>query len=280
MIRIITDSLCDLTMEHAEKLNIDILPLTVRFGEQDYKCGIELSNEEFYEKLETSSDNPSTAAVNPYEFEEKFKSYIDNGDDVVAILFSKHMSATYQSASIAAGNVDSDRLHLIDCENGAMGQALLIETAVAMRDKGLSADEISEKITELLPKTKTYIVIDTMEYLKRGGRISKSAALIGGLMKLHPVLQVVADGAKPVDKVKGKKSCNAWLINKLLENPADTSYQLVIGHSNAPERAEAFKEQLREAGITNDIFITCIGPVVGTHIGPNCLGIGYIEKTN
>lgn len=280
MIRIITDSLCDLTMEHAEKLNIDILPLTVRFGEQDYKCGIELSNEEFYEKLETSSDNPSTAAVNPYEFEEKFKSYIDNGDDVVAILFSKHMSATYQSASIAAGNVDSDRLHLIDCENGAMGQALLIETAVAMRDKGLSADEITEKITELLPKTKTYIVIDTMEYLKRGGRISKSAALIGGLMKLHPVLQVVADGAKPVDKVKGKKSCNAWLINKLLENPADTSYQLVIGHSNAPERAEAFKEQLREAGITNDIFITCIGPIVGTHIGPNCLGIGYIEKTN
>ena len=280
MIRIITDSLCDLTMEHAEKLNIDILPLTVRFGEQDYKCGIELSNEEFYEKLETSSDNPSTAAVNPYEFEEKFKSYIDNGDDVVAILFSKHMSATYQSASIAAGNVDSDRLHLIDCENGAMGQSLLIETAVAMRDKGLSADEISEKITELLPKTKTYIVIDTMEYLKRGGRISKSAALIGGLMKLHPVLQVVADGAKPVDKVKGKKSCNAWLINKLLENPADTSYQLVIGHSNVPERAEAFKEQLREAGITNDIFITCIGPVVGTHIGPNCLGIGYIEKTN
>lgn len=280
MIRIITDSLCDLTMEHAEKLNIDILPLTVRFGEQDYKCGIELSNEEFYEKLETSSDNPSTAAVNPYEFEEKFKSYIDNGDDVVAILFSKHMSATYQSASIAAGNVDSDKLHLIDCENGAMGQALLIETAVAMRDKGLSADEISEKITELLPKTKTYIVIDTMEYLKRGGRISKSAALIGGLMKLHPVLQIIADGAKPIDKVKGKKSCNAWLINKLLENPADTTYQLVIGHSNAPERAEAFKEQLREAGITNDIFITCIGPVVGTHIGPNCLGIGYIEKTN
>lgn len=280
MIRIITDSLCDLTMEHAKKLNIDILPLTVRFGDKDYKCGIELSNEEFYEKLETSSDNPSTAAVNPYEFEELFQRYLDDGDDVVAILFSKHMSATYQSASIAAGNVDSDKLHLIDCENGAMGQALLIETAVAMRDKGLSADEISEKITELLPKTKTYIVIDTMEYLKRGGRISKSAALIGGLMKLHPVLQIIADGAKPIDKVKGKKSCNAWLINKLLENPADTTYQLVIGHSNAPERAEAFKEQLREAGITNDIFITCIGPIVGTHIGPNCLGIGYIEKTN
>ncbi|MCH5251332.1 MAG: DegV family protein [Lachnospiraceae bacterium] len=278
MVRIISDTLCDLTMEHAKELNIDILPLTVRFGDTDYKCGIELSNQEFYEKLETSSDNPTTAAVNPFEFEEIFQRYIDAGDEVVAILFSKHMSATFQSATIAAENINSPALHLIDCENGAMGQTLLVETAVTMRDAGMSAEEITEKITALLPKTLTYIVIDTMEYLKRGGRISKSAALIGGLMKLHPVLQIVADGAKPVDKVKGKKSCNQWLINKLQEQPADKSYKLVIGHSNTPERAEALKALLRESGITNEIFITCIGPVVGTHIGPNCLGIGYIEE--
>ena len=278
MIRIITDSLCDLTMDNAKELNIDILPLTVRFGENDYKCGIDLTNEAFYDKLANDSNNPTTAAVNPYEFEEIFQKYIDAGDEIVAIIFSKYMSATYQSASIAAENVKSDRLHLIDCENGAMGQALLIQTAVSMREEGKSATEIAEAIRTLLPKTMTYIVVDSLEYLKRGGRISKSAALIGGLMKLHPVLQVVADGAKPVDKVKGKKSANAWLINKLQEAPADTDYKLVIGHSNAPERAESLKEQLREAGVTNEIFITCIGPVVGTHIGPNCLGIGYIEK--
>lgn len=278
MIRIITDSLCDMTMDYAKELNIDIMPLTVRFGEKDYKCGVDLSNEDFYDKLENSEDAPSTAAVNPFEFEEIFRKYIDAGDEVVAILFSKYMSATFQSATIAADNIQSEHLRLIDCENGAMGQALLIQTAVAMRDNGLSADEIADNIRALLPKTMTYIVVDTLEYLKRGGRISKSAALIGGLMKLHPVLQVVADGAKPIDKVKGKKSCNAWLINKLKEQPADTDYKLVIGHSNAPDRAEAFKEQLIEAGITNEIFITCIGPVVGTHIGPNCLGIGYIEK--
>lgn len=278
MVRIITDSLCDLTMTHAKELNIDILPLLVRFGEEEFKCGVELSNEEFYEKLETSSAAPSTAAVNPYEFEEVFQKYVDAGDDVVAILFSRHMSATYQSAVIASESVNSERIHLIDCENGAMGQALLIETAVAMREQGLGAVEIAEKITALLPRTMTYIVIDTMEYLKRGGRISKSAALVGGLMRLHPVLQVVADGAKPVDKVKGKKSCNAWLVQKLKDEVPDSDYKLVIGHSNAPERAENFRQQLMEAGITNEIFITCIGPVVGTHIGPNCLGIGYIKK--
>lgn len=277
MIRIVTDSLCDLTMDYAKKINIDILPLTVRFGEKDYKCGIDLKNEEFYNKLTTDPNHPSTAAVNPYEFEELFQKYTDAGDEIVAILFSQYMSTTYQSAQIAAKHFSPDNLHIIDCENGAMGQALLIETAVTLRDEGKSADEITAAITSLLPKTMTYIVVDSLEYLKRGGRISKSAAFLGTLIKLHPVLQVVADGAKPIDKVKGKKSCNAWLIQKLQENPADPKYKLVIGHSNAPERAEAFKEQLREAGIQNEIFITCIGPIVGTHIGPNCLGIGYIE---
>lgn len=277
MIRIITDSLCDLTMDYAKEIDIDILPLTVRFGETDYKCGIDLKNEDFYDKLASDPNHPSTAAVNPYEFEELFRKYIEAGDEIVAILFSKYMSATFQSAQIAVQNIDSDNIHLIDCENGAMGQALLIETAVSFRDEGKSADEIANAITSLLPKTMTYIVVDSLEYLKRGGRISKSAALLGSLIKLHPVLQVVADGAKPIDKVKGKKSCNAWLIQKLQEAPADTNYKLVIGHSNAPERAETFKKQLREAGIQNDIFTTCIGPVVGTHIGPNCLGIGYIE---
>lgn len=278
MIRIITDSLCDMTMDYAKKLKIDILPLTVRFGETDYKCGIDLTNEDFYDKLENSNEAPSTAAVNPYDFEEIFRKYINAGDDVVAILFSKYMSATFQSAAIAADNIESDKLRLIDCENGAMGQALLIETAVSMRDNGLSADEIAKKIQALLPKTKTYIIVDNMDFLNRGGRISKSAEPVGSQMKIHPVLQLLADGVKPVDKVKGRKSCNAWLINRLKENAPDTDYKLVIGHSNAPDRAEALKEQLKEAGITNEIFITCIGPVVGTHIGPNCLGIGYIEK--
>lgn len=278
MIRIITDSLCDLTMEYAKEINIDILPLNVRFGEEEYKCGVELSNEDFYTKLEENSNPPSTSAVNPYDFEEIFQRYVDAGDDVVAIIFSKGMSATFQSAFIAQEKVGSDKIHLIDCENGAMGQSLLVKTAVSLRDEGKNAQEIEDAIRALIPLTKTYIVIDTMEYLKRGGRISKSAALIGGLMKLHPVLQVVADGAKPVDKVKGKKSRNAWLVNRLLENPANTDYPIVIGHSNAPERANKLKEQLEEAGVKNDVFVTCIGPVVGTHIGPNSLGIGYIEK--
>lgn len=187
------------------------------------------------------------------------------------------MSATFQSAKIAADNIESPSLHLIDCENGAMGQALLIHAAVTMRDQGASASEIAEKITALLPRTATYFIVDNMDYLQRGGRISKSADPVGNQMKIHPVLRLLPDGVKPVDKVKGRKSCNAWLVNKLTDVKPDPAYTVVIGHSNAPERAEALKGQFQEAGVKNDILITCIGPVVGTHIGPNCLGIGYVE---
>ena len=158
-----------------------------------------------------------------------------------------------------------------------MGQALLIHAAVTMRDQGSSASEIAEKITALLPRTATYFIVDNMDYLQRGGRISKSADPVGNQMKIHPVLRLLPDGVKPVDKVKGRKSCNAWLVNKLTDVKPDPAYTVVIGHSNAPERAEALKGQLQEAGVKNDILITCIGPVVGTHIGPNCLGIGYVE---
>ena len=277
MIRIITDSLCDLTMADAQKMNIDIMPLLVRFGEDEYKCGVDLSNEEFYTKLEQSSEIPTTAAVNPYEFEEIFRKYIDAGDDVVAILFSKHMSATYQSATIAADEIESDKLHLIDCENGAMGQALLIATAVDIRDSGVTAEELCEQIRSLLPKTLTYMIVDNMDYLHQGGRISASAEEVNETVRIHPVLRLLADGVKPVDKVRGRKSANAWLVNILKEQPADTNYKLVIGHSNAVERAETLKEQFREAGIENEILITCIAPIVGTHIGPNSIGIGYIK---
>ena len=236
-----------------------------------------MSNEEFYTKLEQSSEIPTTAAVNPYEFEEIFRKYIDAGDDVVAILFSKHMSATYQSATIAADEIESDKLHLIDCENGAMGQALLIATAVDIRDSGVTAEELCEQIRSLLPKTLTYMIVDNMDYLHQGGRISASAEEVNETVRIHPVLRLLADGVRPVDKVRGRKSANAWLVNILKEQPADTNYKLVIGHSNAVERAETLKEQFREAGIENEILITCIAPIVGTHIGPNSIGIGYIK---
>ena len=278
MVRIITDTTSDLTMERGKELGVDIMCLRVRFGDEDYVCGKELSNEQFYEKLESSPHHPATSAVNPTEFTEVFKKYLDAGDEIVGVMFSSKMSATYQNAVIAADEFDTDKIHIIDSEIGLTGEALLVEHAVKLRDEGKSAQEIEDEIRELIPKIRVYLVVDTMEYLKRGGRISSGKAFVGSLLHVHPVMRIVADGALPIGKVKGKKSCNAWLVDKLKEEPADTDYPLVIGHSNALDRANEFEQQLRDAGITNEFKTNCIGPIIGTHAGPNCLGIGYVLK--
>lgn len=278
MVRIITDTTSDLTMERGKELGVDIMCLRVRFGDEDYVCGKELSNEQFYEKLESSPHHPATSAVNPIEFTEVYKKYLDAGDEIVGIMFSSKMSATYQNAVIAADEFDTDKIHIIDSEIGLTGEALLVEHAVKLRDEGKSAQEIEDEIRELIPKIRVYLVVDTMEYLKRGGRISSGKAFVGSLLHVHPVMRIVADGALPIGKVKGKKSCNAWLVDKLKEEPADTDYPLVIGHSNALDRANEFEQQLRDAGITNEFKTNCIGPIIGTHAGPNCLGIGYVLK--
>ena len=138
------------------------------------------------------------------------------------------------------------------------------------------AQQLCDRIRNLLPRTMTYMIVDNMDYLHQGGRISASADEVNETVRIHPVLRLLPDGVKPLDKVRGRKSSNAWLVNRLKEYPADTDYKLVIGHSNAIERAETLRDQIRAAGIENEILITCIAPIVGTHIGPNSIGIGYI----
>ncbi|MBR1873771.1 MAG: DegV family protein [Eubacterium sp.] len=276
MVRIITDSLSDITLERGKELGIDIMCLNVRFGDEEYVCGKEMSNEQFYEKLETSPNPPSSSAVNPAAFTEIFNKYLDAGDEIVAVMFSSSMSATYQNAVIAAEEINSPKLHVIDTQTGLNGEGLLVEYAVKLRDEGKSADEIEKSIRDILPKIRVYLVVDTMEYLKRGGRISASKALVGQLFHVHPVMQILPDGARPIDKVKGKKSSSAWLVNKLVAEPASTDFPIVIEHSNAVDRAAALQSEIVAAGITNDFITNCIGPIIGTHAGPNCLSIGYV----
>lgn len=276
MVRIITDSLSDITLERGKELGIDIMCLNVRFGDEEYVCGKEMSNEQFYEKLATSPNPPSSSAVNPAAFTEIFNKYLDAGDEIVAVMFSSSMSATYQNAVIAAEEINSPKLHVIDTQTGLNGEGLLVEYAVKLRDEGKSADEIEKAIRDILPKIRVYLVVDTMEYLKRGGRISASKALVGQLFHVHPVMQILPDGARPIDKVKGKKSSSAWLVNKLVAEPASTDFPIVIEHSNAVDRADALQSDIVAAGITNDFTTNCIGPIIGTHAGPNCLSIGYV----
>lgn len=279
MIRIVVDSGSDITPECAKELNIDVLPLTVRFGDKEYKSGVEITNEEFYEKLKESKTLPATSQVNPYDFKEKYKELLSNPEDeILSIHMSSGMSGTYQSAVLAKSNMDTDKITVVDSLNVSGGYTLLVYEAIRMRDAGKSVAEIVDRLNDLIPRVRLYFVLDTLEYLRKGGRISSSVAFVGGILGLHPVVSVKDGNVCVLDKVKGRKSANKWLLNQLNVIKKDPTVPVVINHSAAVEKAETLKGLLAEEGVEDIFTISCMGPIVGTHGGADAIGLVYVEE--
>lgn len=278
MVHIITDSTCDIMKEEQEKMGITVLSLIVNFGEEMYKDGVEMTRQEFYDKLEKAQTLPTTSQINPAEFEEVFQKAIDNGDEVVCILVSSELSGTYQSAVIAANIVDPDKIHLVDSCSATIGLSILLKEAVRLRDAGYSAKEIANTIQSLSKRVRLFAVIDTLKYLKMGGRLSATSAMIGSILGIHPIIEVKDGKVTAIDKSRSTKSGLQKLQECLEREPADFSYGFAYGHSNSEERLEKCMDYLKPYVQTDDIIIRNIGSVVGTHAGPGVVGIAYIIK--
>lgn len=276
-IRIITDSTSDIPLENQKALGIDIVSLSVIFGDQKYTDGVDLKKEEFYEMLSKSSVLPSTSQVNPDGFFDLFKNYTDAGDHVLLIVISSKLSGTYQSAVIAKDMVGADNIYLIDSTTTTFGLALLVYEAIAMRDKGASTKEIYEKIMSLRDKIKFYAVVNTLKYLKMGGRLSSSQAIIGEVLSIKPLVSVTNGEVKNIGKERGQKAAFAWILNQIKENPPNKEYPICFGHSNAPQMMKEFTEFLGASVDMNPHNILEIGGVIGTHAGPGCVGVAYIS---
>ena len=187
-IRIITDSTCDIELEEQERLRIDIVPLTVSFGEDQYLDRVEINKTNFFDKLRKCDSLPTTSQANPDGFLKLFSQYTDSGDVVVYISMSSKLSGTYQSALIAKDMAGSKDIYVIDSKNATFGLALLVRAAVKMRDEGKNADEIVNNIEDLISRIKLMAVVSTLRYLKMGGRISASVAAVGNILGIVPVL--------------------------------------------------------------------------------------------
>ncbi len=204
-IRIITDSTSDIPVENQAAMGIDIVPLSVIFGEKKYTDGIELKKEQFYEMLSSAATLPTTSQVNPDEFEILFKSYVDAGDTVVGVFISSKLSGTYQSAVIAKDALGSDQIFIVDSKSATFGLALLVYEAIKMRDRGDSAVQIHAALNELSNRIKFYAVVNTLKYLKMGGRLSSSAAILGGVLHIKPLVSIIDGEVRSVAKERGQK---------------------------------------------------------------------------
>lgn len=278
MVRIVTDSTCDLSKARQEELGVEVIPLSVHFGQETFQDGINLTNGEFYNRLREADVLPTTSQVNPEEFVHQFQRYVDNGDQVVGIFIGSPLSGTCQSAGIARDMVDQKQIFVVDSTSVTFGLGLLVECAAALRDKGLSAGEIAAEVTNLAGRLRFYAVVGTLKYLKMGGRISAATAVMGSMLGITPILNIRDGVVEAAAKSRGRRAAYRWMEDNISKEPVDTSLPVAFGHSDAPavmeECIDYFMERIPGMNITR----SDIGAVVGTHAGPGCAGIAYFTK--
>ena len=275
-IRIITDSTSDIPLDQQEKLGIEIVSLSVRFGNEEYLDGVNLTKEDFYKKLSQCEKLPTTAQVNPDRFAEVFRKYTDNADEVIGIFISSKLSGTFQSAEIAKKMLNDNNIFLVDSLSATFGLALLVYEAVKMRNDGHSAKEIYSAIKKLTGRLKFYAVVDTLKYLKMGGRLSSSSAFLGTILHIKPIISIAGGEIVPFDKKKGLKAAAECIAQKLAEVKPDTGYQILFGDSAAPDLTKMLKDAVSATVDIGNSEAIAIGAVVGTHAGPGCAGVAYI----
>ncbi len=277
MIKMIADSTCDLTPALLKEMAIETLPLTIHFGSESYRDGIDLTNEEFYSKLAQAKELPTTSQIPPGDFEDAFRPHVEAGHDVLVITLAAGLSATYESAITAAKRVSPEKIHVVDSMSGSFGHVLLLKQAVKMRDEGkLSAAEIAAELRRLAPRIRLYAVVDTLKYLKMGGRLSGGAALIGGLLGIKPLIYVQEGKVLSMAKVRGEKNVIKTLLEYFLKDNPQLQYGVTFGNSVARPLMEETIRQFKPHLGDTEIYAGDLGAVIGTHTGPGVVGVGFI----
>lgn len=275
---IVTDSTCDLGREELDRLGVEMVPLKVLFGEQTYLDWIDLAPEEFYAKLKAATVLPKTSQPSPADFTEAYNKLADQGcDSIVSIHLSAALSGTFQSATIAAAE-SSIPVHVIDTKKVTQAVGLVLIEACAARDAGMDGEGVARRAQEVSDSMRLFFVLDTLEYLVKGGRAGKAAGLAASLLNIKPVLQVNADGiVEPFKKVKGRKKAFAELAAHLAEDSkANGRMRLAFLHACAPEGAKELRAEIEAAGADVEFASTgLVGAVIGTYAGPDAVGCGY-----
>lgn len=275
-IRIITDSASDMIEESIE--NFEFIPLTVTFGEEEYRDGINLSHKEFYEKLVESDELPHTSQATPFVFEEAYKRAVEHGDEVVIITISAKLSGTWQSAMVAADAFEG-KVFVVDSENVTVGEHALVDYAIRLRAQNKGAAEIAVELETAKKRIRLVALLDTLEYLKKGGRISKAAAFAGGLLSLKPVVAVEDGEVVVLGKARGSRQGNNLLSEEIKKaGGIDFSMPHFLGYTGLSDAllqkyvhdSEAiWKENLSE------LRITTVGGAIGTHAGPGAIAVAF-----
>jgi len=275
-VRIVTDSACDLPQARADALGIEIVPLTIRFGDEEFVDRVELSNQEFWRKVATSPVLPETAAPSPGSFEERFRSLAAAGaDGIVCINLSSRLSGTMQSAQVAAKALEGQiPVTVVDSLTVSMGLGNQCIAAQELAAGGASADEVAELARNLAQHTHLFGALDTLEHLRRGGRIGGAQAMLGSMLSIKPVIEVRDGVVAESGKVRTRSKSLVHLAEKLAA--ATNPSKVYAFHAQAPD-IEEFLDRISAIVPRDQIEVGEIGPVIGTHAGPRTIGLGWVD---
>ena len=279
-IRIITDSAADLPRPCRPE--VTVLPMAVTFGEEQFLDGVDLTHRQFYEKLIEGDALPTTSQINPAQFEEAFRQAVDAGETVVAILLSSKLSGTCQSARIAAEEFPG-RVFVVDSENATIGEQILVLRALSLADQGLDAAAVAQRLEAEKQDIRLVALLDTLEYLKRGGRISPSVALVGGLLSVKPVVAVERGEVVMLGKARGSKNGNNLLVQEIRKTSGvDFDRPYLLGYTGLED--SLLQKYIADSAAlwtehTDALPIGTIGGTIGTHVGPGAVAVAFFQQS-
>ncbi|NMB01656.1 MAG: DegV family protein [Firmicutes bacterium] len=276
-IKLFADSAADLPHSLQERYDIGVVPLSVIFGDREFKDGVDLSIVEFWEKLLASEELPATNQANPHDFVTAFEPFIKEGYTILYIGVSSKLSGTLQSAHLAKELLNTDQIHIFDSKTASIGETLLLVAAGEMLRQGHSLDAIWQQLEREREESGAYFTIDSLTHLVKGGRLTKTQGLVGSMLKIKPILKVTPEGTIEVeDKIRSTKKALQTMVAKAQEHKIDFSKKRVaIVHSYGAEFVQELKDLVVQELRPQEILVSLIGPTVGTHAGPGGLALFF-----
>ena len=287
-IRIIVDSSADIEEDYARDHGIQIIPMTITFGNEEFAEGVDITRTEFFQRLVETDELPRTSQIPPMVFQDIFQEIVTAGDTAVVITLSSHISGTYQSACIAAAPF-KESVFVVDSENATIGERLLAERAWALREEGLSAADIAYCLDQEKKDIRLVASLDTLEYLHRGGRISGAAAAIGGLLSIKPVVGVVDGDVVVLGKARGSKASRNMVFEEIEKaGGVDLTRPIWVAYSGLSDKtarkyiadslAIATEKGLISSPDETEMPLTLVGAVIGTHVGPGGVAFAFFAR--
>jgi DegV family protein with EDD domain len=279
MVRIITETTCDISLDTLEEWKVEILPMFITIDGEEYRDRYDISPTEFFEKLEQSQGLPTTAQITPNIYQEIMEDVRDQKQQALFLVFSSGLSGSYQSCLIAQETVGYEGIRVVDTKAACGGQGLIVYEIQKRVAQGMSLDELTETAIWMAEHIEHLVLVENLEMLRRGGRISGVAAFMGGVMNIKPIIHMVDGKLLPFDKIKGKKKAMRRMIQEMELRAKDLDKQkLFITHAANPQAAQLLTEELkREIGLT-DISINEMGATIGSHTGKDAVILSFFSE--